>query len=58
MPKERAVPAVFHNAFRAPDGAEAVVLANATVRPQTVEFTWRGKARKVVVPAADAVIAE
>ena len=39
----RQTPAVFHNAFQAPDGETAVVLANATRIPQAVNLTWRGK---------------
>jgi len=38
-----ATPAVLHNAFRAPDGREAVVLANATRLRQTVALRWKGK---------------
>jgi hypothetical protein len=34
---------VFHNAFRAADGKDAVVLANATREPQAVTLFWRGK---------------
>jgi hypothetical protein len=44
-------PAVFHNAFRAPDGREAVVLANATRERQEATLFWRGGARKVVLEA-------
>lgn len=38
----RTVPAVMSNAFRASDGTEGVVLANASSTSQTVTFTWRG----------------
>ena len=37
------IPAIFHNAFRAPDGSEAVVLVNVTDRPQTGRLTWAGR---------------
>lgn len=37
------LPAVFHNAFRAPDGTEAVVLANATAQRQVVKLFWKGR---------------
>ena len=40
---ERAMPAVLHNAFRAADGSEAVVLVNATDAPQSVRLTWHNK---------------
>ncbi|MDX9981557.1 MAG: DUF6259 domain-containing protein [Lentisphaeria bacterium] len=36
------VPAIFHNAFRAPDGSEAVVLINVTDQPQAGRLTWDG----------------
>jgi len=52
----RALPAVLHNAFRAPDGNEAVVLANPTLTSQRVTLTWRGKAQKLQVPAACALL--
>ena len=41
--RDRPTPAVFHNAFRSPDGREAVVLANATREAQAVTLAWRGK---------------
>jgi hypothetical protein len=34
--KDHAVPAVFHEAWRAPDGRTAVVLSNWTAAPQRV----------------------
>jgi hypothetical protein len=54
--KRRAMTAVFHNSFRAPDGTEAVVLANATLEPQRVTLDWKGKIRTLDLPAADAVM--
>jgi len=52
----RPTPAVFHNAFRAADGREAVVLANATRAPQAVTLTWGGRSLPVTVAAHDAVL--
>jgi len=53
---ERALPAVFHNAFRAADGSEAVVLANPTATAQHVSLTWHGQPRELEIPPADAVL--
>lgn len=53
---ERHVPSVFHNAFRAPNGQEAVVLANATTEPQHVTLTWKGKTLSLDLPGADALL--
>jgi len=35
-------PAILHNAYRAPDGTEAVIALNATDEPQECVLTWRG----------------
>ncbi len=40
---EREFPAILHNAFRAPDGSEAVVAVNITDKPQTGRLHWNGK---------------
>lgn len=40
---ERELPAVLHNAYRAPDGSEAAVLANITGQKQAVALEWQGK---------------
>lgn len=40
---EREFPAILHNAFRAPDGGEAVIAVNITNRPQTGALRWRGR---------------
>ncbi|MCX7010785.1 MAG: hypothetical protein NTY53_26680, partial [Kiritimatiellaeota bacterium] len=53
---ERALPAVFHNAFRAPDGTEAVVLANPTLEPQHVTLEWHGNKLPLDLPPADALL--
>ena len=45
--KGAGLPAILHNAYRAPDGSEAVVLVNATDRPQQGVLEWDG--RKVPV---------
>ena len=37
-------PCVFGNAFRASDGCEALVFANATAERQAFSYVWRGKA--------------
>ncbi len=52
----RALPAVFHNAFRAADGTEAVVLANPTATAQHVTLPWRGQPRALDIAPADAVL--
>ena len=39
---EREFPAILHNAFRAPDGSEAVIAVNITDQPQTGMLRWRG----------------
>ena len=51
--RDRPTPAVFHNAFRSPDGQEAVVLANATREPQAVTLVWRGKSMPFTLEADD-----
>ena len=52
----RNLPVVFHNAFRAADGSEAVVLANTTLAPQHVTLEWHGQPRELDVPPADALL--
>lgn len=37
------VPAILHNAFRAPDGSEAVVLCNVTDSERVGTLIWRGQ---------------
>lgn len=41
--QNKPLPAVLHNAYRAADGSEAVILANATRDPQPVKLAWQGK---------------
>jgi len=43
------MPAVFHNASREPDGAEAVALANATRERQPVTLLWRVQPTRLVL---------
>ena len=43
----RAVPAILHNAFRAADGSEAVVLCNVTNRDRSGTLHWKRQARAV-----------
>ncbi|MBI5397212.1 MAG: hypothetical protein HZA91_18090 [Verrucomicrobia bacterium] len=52
------MPAVLHNAFRAPDGREAVVLANATYEPQTATLQWKGRRLEFDLKPADVVLVE
>jgi hypothetical protein len=39
----RRLPPVLHNAFEAPDGSQAVVLANWTSSAQRVKLTWKNQ---------------
>lgn len=52
----RTMPAVLHNAFRAPDGAEAVVLANPTPDAQRAKWTWHGRTTDLEIPPASAML--
>ncbi len=54
--RDRPTPAVFHNAFQAPDGKVAVALANATREPQAVTLSRRGKALSITLEADDVVL--
>ncbi len=56
--QNRDVPVVFHNAFRAEDGREAVVLANATHESQQVTLFWNEKRIPLTVKADSAVLVE
>lgn len=53
---ERPMPAVLHNAFRSPDGTEAVVLANTTREVQSVSLRWHGKNIPLTLQPAAAMI--
>jgi hypothetical protein len=37
----------MHNAFRAPDGSEAVVIVNAADVPHTAKLTWQRRERSL-----------
>jgi len=41
--KGKTYPAILHNAYRAPDGSEAVIAANPTLRKQSARLNWKGK---------------
>ncbi len=56
--RDRPTPVVFHNAFRAPDGREAVVLANATRERQAVTLGWRGQTRALVLEGDGVILCE
>jgi hypothetical protein len=56
--REREVPVVFHNAFRAADGSEAVVLANATHEAQQVTLFRQGLPQVITVDADSAMLLE
>jgi len=52
--RNREVPAILHNAFLAPDGSEAVVLANVTNAERTGTLHWQGQARSVTLAPQEA----
>lgn len=54
--RDRPTPAVFHNAFRAPNGKVAVVLANATREAQKVTLSRRGKSMELTLAADDVML--
>jgi hypothetical protein len=47
----RELPAVLHNAYRAPDGSEAVIVVNATGEQQKAELSWKGKMTTLLLAA-------
>lgn len=53
---DRTVPAVLHNAFRSPDGQEAVVVANATREPQHAVLLWKNRELNLDLNAGDAAL--
>jgi hypothetical protein len=53
---ERVMPVVLHNAFRSPDGADAVVLANITRELQQVTLEWKGRNMALTLPPAGALV--
>ncbi len=44
---EKSLPPVLHNAFEAPDGSQAVVLANWTAKPQSVKLNWKDRTQRI-----------
>ena len=54
--RDRPTPAVFHNAFRSPEGKVAVVLANATRVPQAVTLSRNGKSMSLTLEADGVVL--
>jgi len=45
----RRLPPVLHNAFEAPDGSQAVVLANWTANPQSVRLAWKAQIQAIAL---------
>ncbi len=48
--------AVQHNAWRAPDGSEAVIAVNATLAKQTATLEWKGREHRLALEPGDAVL--
>jgi hypothetical protein len=48
--------AVQHNAWRAPDGSEAVIAVNATSTKQLATLHWKGREHRLALEAGDAVL--
>jgi hypothetical protein len=48
--------AVQHNAWRAPDGSEAVIAVNATLTQQTATLHWKGHEHHLALEAGGAVL--
>lgn len=42
-------PTVFHSAWRAADGTEALVFVNATDKAQSIAYRWKGATRKLTL---------
>jgi hypothetical protein len=54
--RDRPFPAIVHNAYRAPDGSEAVVAANATSARQTGTLQWKGREWPLDLPPGDVAL--
>jgi hypothetical protein len=52
----RALPAIVHNAFRAADGSEAVVLANVTNEERAGTLHWHGQEHAVKLAPQEVVL--
>jgi hypothetical protein len=50
----KTLPAILHNAFRAPDGTEAVILANGSSDTQSATLTWNGRAQVLTLEPQEA----
>jgi len=48
--------AVQHNAWRAPDGSEAVIAINATLTKQTATLHWKGREHPLALEPGDAML--
>ncbi|MBI4978572.1 MAG: hypothetical protein HZC28_13920 [Spirochaetes bacterium] len=53
---KRTVPAVMHNAFRAPDGSDAVIAVNASEEKQMATVSWNGKERIIELERGGALL--
>jgi len=49
-------PAILHNAYRAPDGTEAVVMANITDERQEGQLLWKGQTIEVSLEPAEVAL--
>ncbi|MEW6357143.1 MAG: DUF6259 domain-containing protein [Planctomycetota bacterium] len=50
------IPAIFHSAFRAPDGSEAVIAVNITDQLQTGRLVWHGEEIKLELSPWEAIL--
>ncbi|MCX6897624.1 MAG: DUF6259 domain-containing protein [Verrucomicrobia bacterium] len=48
--------AIQHNAWRAPDGSEAVIAVNATLTKQTATLNWKGREQNLALEPGDAAL--
>jgi hypothetical protein len=54
----RRLPAIFHNAFAAADGSQAVILVNATDAPQPGRLRWKEKTESISLKPWEARLLE
>ena len=54
--RDKPMAAVLHNAWRAPDGSEAVIAVNATRVKQTATLDWKGREHRIALEPGDAVL--
>jgi hypothetical protein len=50
----KTLPSILHNAYRAADGSEAVILVNGTSQRQTGKLFWTGKTLDIVLEPEEA----